>query len=35
MTAALGGASPGVQAGDSRLPSLWPALALDVRPDDA
>ena len=26
LTEALGGASPGVQAGDSRLPSLWRAL---------
>jgi len=31
---ALGGASPGVQAGDSRLPSVRCALALDVGPDD-
>ena len=35
LTEALGGASPGVQAGDSRLPSLWRALPLDIRPDDA
>jgi hypothetical protein len=29
MTARLSGASPGVQAGDSRLLSAWPALILD------
>ena len=34
LTEALGGASPGVQAGDSRLPSVRLALILDVRPDD-
>src|SRR5450755_4567374 len=35
MTKALGGASPSVQAGDSRSPSIGPALALDIGADDA
>jgi len=34
LTDALGGASPGVQAGDSRLPSVRLALILNVCPDD-
>jgi hypothetical protein len=34
VTRAWGGASPGVQAGDSRLPSSGRALLPGVRPDD-